>query len=140
MKLIILKIKPRVWNKQKRYLEYYIYYNNITCIICIWKVIIYIWNTMFRGAFRILLIELFWKIRVQLSQSCRATTMRQLIFGLWCPIQHARTCSKLTIEIPDIVSDVILVSLLLALNVFHTFSCVSVVEFEQLYKCQPESS
>ena len=41
-------------------------------------------------------------------------------------------CSKLTIKKPERRSWNLLVPLLLALNIFHTVFCVSIVEFEQV--------
>ena len=41
-------------------------------------------------------------------------------------------CSKLTIKTPEQRPDGFLVSLLLTLNIFHTFFYVSVIDFEQL--------
>ena len=50
--------------------------------------------------------------------------------------QPAITCSKLTIETLEqgvkYTNGVVLVSLLLTLNIFHTFSSVSIVNFEQV--------
>ena len=53
--------------------------------------------------------------------------MKQLI------IQLAVTCSKLTVEITETPAiGVVLVSLLLTLNIFHTLFSVSIVNFEQV--------
>ena len=39
-------------------------------------------------------------------------------------------CSKLTIKKPERANGIVLVSLLLTLNIFHTFSSVSIVNFQ----------
>ena len=50
--------------------------------------------------------------------------------------QQMLTCSKSTIETLEksvkYVNDVVLVFLLLTLNIIHTFSSVSIIEFEQV--------
>ena len=46
-------------------------------------------------------------------------------------VNHKNT-SKLTIKLQNDTTDVVLVFLLLTLNIFHTFSSLSIVDFDQL--------
>ena len=61
-------------------------------------------------------------VEIQLKFSCSIETLEKK-----CEI-----CSKLTIKHQNNVIDVILMFLLLTMNIFHTFSSVSIVDFEQV--------
>ena len=62
-------------------------------------------------------------VNAQLKFTCSYSTIETLEKGV---------CSKLAIKHQNDVTDVVLVFLLLTLNIFHKFSNVSIVDFEQV--------